>query len=98
MSEPSTLVSVRLPSELVQKLDSEAATRSRPEAKITRTDVIVESVRAHLGVAAPPVEQSALLVDDPGQKPWKCPGTGCNRRFSSKAAVCPEHGRRAVPV
>lgn len=97
MNEPSTLVSVRLPSELVQKLDSEAATRSRPEAKITRTDVIVEAVRSHLGTPLS-VADSPLLTDLAGQKPYRCPATGCNLRFGSKAALCPTHGRRAVPV
>jgi hypothetical protein len=93
----STLISVRLPSDLVQKLDQEAELLSRPGAKVTRTDLLTKAGRAYFGESVAEAVQSPLL-DEPVQKPYKCPGVGCNMRTESKAATCPTHGRRVVPA
>lgn len=97
MATESTLISVRLQSDHVQRCDSEAATRSRPGAKVTRTDIINEALSRYFNVVEDPPAQTDLL-DEPVQKPYKCPALGCDKRFGSKAAVCPTHGRKVVPV
>lgn len=96
----STLISVRLESRLVEWLDEEAGRRSRPGAKVTRTTLLNEAVSQFSGVI---VEASELppateLLDEAPQKPYKCPGVGCNLRTDSRAVVCPTHGRKVVPV
>lgn len=93
----STLISLRLPTDIVQRLDSESALLTRPDKKVTRTDVIATAVRRYFGDEETPAAQEGLL-DTEAQKPYKCPGVGCNMRSSSKAATCPTHGRRVVPV
>lgn len=98
MSADSTLISVRLKSDLLQKLDAEAELRSRPGARVTRTTVINAAVARYFGEDALELAQGDLLEEAPPQKPYKCPSVGCLLRSDSKQTVCPTHGRRVVPV
>lgn len=95
MNDPTQLISVRLPRDVLQKCDSEAALRSAGGKKVSRTDVIVDALReALLGGARPQVDAS--LLDEPPQLPYRCPALGCTKRFGSKKAVCPVHGKKVV--
>lgn len=99
MSE-TTLISVRLESRLVEGLDLEAGRRSRPGARVTRTTLLNEAAAGLLGIDVEPssLPPATELLEAAPQKPYKCPGVGCNMRSDSRAAVCPTHGRKVVPV
>lgn len=80
-------VSLRLSEELVGALD-EAAKVGRS----TRTALVERACRAHLGMPQPGAQAP------PADRPYRCPVHDCDRGFGSDKAVCPVHGRRAVPA
>lgn len=93
-SRPTRLKSVRLPIDLIDRLEQE------PDKNFT--DALVRILDDHYAVpaAARAGGQGDLLSHDGDQEkdPFKCPGFGCTFTSRSKAAVCGTHGRRVVPT
>lgn len=87
------VVSLRLPSDLLEQIDQLAGPRKRSEW-------IESACRLKLGESAErpkPPERFELEEMEP-EATFRCPAFGCDKKFGSKAATCPVHGRRVVPV